>query len=64
MATIIVYSQGWPTQLHHWANISAPILKRAAKLMLMTRLGQFFAINAKVEIIVFLITLKVKKVFL
>ena len=28
--------QGWPTQLHNWANISAPILKRAAKLLLMT----------------------------
>ena len=29
----------------------------------MSSLGQFFAINAKIENIVFLITLKVKKVF-
>ena len=26
--------QGWPTQLHHWANIFASILKRASKLLM------------------------------
>ena len=31
---------------------------------ILSSLGQFFAINAKIENIVFLITLKVKKVFL
>ena len=25
---------GWPTQLHHWANILVPIVKRVAKLLI------------------------------
>ena len=36
--------QEWPSQLHHWANISAPIIKsikRAAKLLLMTNSHYF-----------------------
>ena len=33
--------QRWPTQLHRWANISDPILKRAAKLLLMTNSHYF-----------------------
>ena len=32
--------QGWPTQLHHWANIFVSILKRAAKLVITN--SQFF----------------------
>ena len=36
-----VLEQGWPTQLHNWANIPAPILKRAAKLLLITNSHYF-----------------------
>ena len=36
--------QGWSTQLHYWANIPAPILKRAAKLLLMTN-SHYFTSN-------------------
>ena len=34
LSCMLTYSlnQGWPTQLHHWANIFVSILKRAAKL--------------------------------
>ena len=39
---MLILEQGWPTQLQHWANISAPILKRAAKLLLMTN-SHYFA---------------------
>ena len=39
-------NQGWPTQLHHWANISAPILKRAAKLLLMTNSHYFTSFSS------------------
>ena len=38
--------QGWPTQLHHWANISAPILKRATKLLLMTNSHYFTSFSS------------------
>ena len=33
-------NQGWPTQLHYWANIFVPTFKRATKL-LMTNLQYF-----------------------
>ena len=38
--------QEWPTQLHHWANISDPILKRAAKLLLMTNSHHFTSFSS------------------
>ena len=38
--------QGWPTQLHHWANIFVPILKRAAKLLLMANSNYFTSFSS------------------
>ena len=48
-----VITQGWPTQLHHWANISAPILKRAAKLLLMTNSHYFTSFSSNFLMIFF-----------
>ena len=44
--TIHILYQGWPTQLYHWANISAPIVKRAAKLLLMTNSHYFTSFSS------------------
>ena len=48
--------QGWSKQLHHWANISTPILKRAAKQLLMTNSHYFTSFSANFFDVLFLRT--------